>query len=219
MNVRILLVIAGLLMISAFAPASAEARQAPVSAQARRILAALDQMGVESKWIAGAHIDWESGLPDGEPERMPGRHTHCSAFVAAAAKKLGVYILRPPEHRQALLANAQNEWLASEGAARGWIPVAGAQEAQDEANRGMLVVAGYHNHRDDKPGHIAIVRASDKSPAMVAQEGPDVIQAGTTNATSISLRDGFSGHPAAWGDGEVRYFAHAVTPEALKGGD
>ena len=182
-----------------------------VSPQGQKLAQALDSMGVESKWIAGAHIDWETGLPDGRPERMPGRHTHCSAFVASAAKKLGVYILRPPEHRQGLLANAQYEWLATDGAAQGWVPVAGPQEAQDDANRGMLVVASYHNHHDDKPGHIAIIRASNKTPGRIAEEGPDVIQAGTTNAASISLRDGFSGHPAAWNNNEVRYYAHVVS--------
>ena len=60
----------------------------------------LDQMGVETKWQAGIHVNWDTGLPDGIPERRPGRHTHCSAFVAAAAKRLGIYILRPPEHGQ-----------------------------------------------------------------------------------------------------------------------
>ena len=61
-------------------------------------------MGVESKWIAGEHVYWDTGLPTGVPETSPGKHTHCSAFVAAAAKNLGVYILRPPEHGQKLLA-------------------------------------------------------------------------------------------------------------------
>jgi hypothetical protein len=57
-----------------------------------------DSLHVESHWIAGTHVDWESGDPDGASENLPGRHTHCSAFVASTAKKLGVYILRPPEH-------------------------------------------------------------------------------------------------------------------------
>lgn len=210
MKTRILSLIAGLLMVSALAPNAAEAQQVSVSPQAKQVLAVLDQMGVDSKWIAGAHVNWETGVPDGQPEIYPGRHTHCSAFVASAAQKLGVYILRPPEHRQELLANAQNEWLASDGAAQGWVPVAGPQEAQIDANRGMLVVASYHNHRDDKPGHIAIVRASGKSLQQVGTEGPDVIQAGTTNAQSISLREGFSGHPAAWNNNEVQYYAHPL---------
>ena len=123
----------------------------------------LDTMGVESKWIAGEHVYWETGLPTGVPETSPGKHTHCGAFVAAAAKNLGVYILRPPEHGQKLLANAQSEWLAEEGAARGWVRLADANQAQAAANRGLLVVASYHNHHDDRPGHIAIVRPGSKT--------------------------------------------------------
>jgi len=90
-----------------------------ITPQAQAMMKVLDAMGVESKWIAGEHVYWDTGLPTGVPETSPGKHTHCSAFVAAAAKNLGVYILRPPEHGQKLLANAQNEWLAEEGAARG----------------------------------------------------------------------------------------------------
>ena len=165
----------------------------------------LDAMGVESKWIAGEHVYWDTGLPTGVPETSPGKHTHCSAFVAAAAKNLGVYILRPPGHGQKLLANAQNEWLAEEGAARGWVRLADADQAQAAANRGQLVVASYHNHHDDRPGHIAIVRPGEKTAEQIA-----VIQAGSVNKTSISLRDGFAGHPAAWRDREIVYYAHDV---------
>jgi len=181
-----------------------------VTPQAQAVSKVLDAMGVESKWIAGEHVYWETGLPTGVPETSPGKHTHCSAFVAAAAKNLGVYILRPPEHGQKLLANAQNEWLADEGAARGWVRLADANQAQAAANRGLLVVASYHNHHDNRPGHIAIVRPGSKTAEQMAAEGPDVIQAGSVNKTSISLRDGFAGHPAAWRDHEIVYYAHEV---------
>jgi hypothetical protein len=169
-----------------------------------------DGLHVESHWIAGTHVDWESGDPDGASERLPGRHTHCSAFVASAAKKLGVYILRPPEHGQVLLANAQNEWLASAGSSSGWRPLQDAAAAQDAANRGFLVVASYHSHYDNKPGHIAIVRPSGKPESAIDSEGPDVIQAGSRNFTKTSLVDGFAGHPHAWADQEVQYYAHSV---------
>jgi hypothetical protein len=181
-----------------------------VTPQAQAMIKVLDAMGVESKWQAGERVHWDTGLPTGVPETSPGKHTHCSAFVAAAAKNVGVYILRPPEHGQKLLANAQNEWLAQEGAASGWVKLADAGDAQAAANRGLLVVASYHNHHDDRPGHIAIVRPGNKTAEQVAAEGPDVIQAGSINRTSISLREGFAGHPAAWRDHEVVYYAHDV---------
>jgi hypothetical protein len=181
-----------------------------ITPQAQAMIKVLDAMGVESKWIAGERVYWDTGLPTGVPETSPGKHTHCSAFVAAAAKNLGVYILRPPEHGQKLLANAQNEWLAEEGATGGWVRLANAGEAQAAANRGLLVVASYHNHHDDRPGHIAIVRPANKTADQIAAEGPDVIQAGAINKTSISLKDGFAGHPAAWRDHEIVYYAHDV---------
>jgi hypothetical protein len=89
------------LLLAAFAlTGAAPAAEDAVTPQAQQIFREIDAMGVESKWIAGEHVYWESGLPTGVPETSPGKHTHCSAFVAAAAKKLGIYILRPPEHGQ-----------------------------------------------------------------------------------------------------------------------
>ena len=199
------------LLLAAFAlTGAAPAAEDAVTPQAQQIFREIDAMGVESKWIAGEHVYWESGLPTGVPETSPGKHTHCSAFVAAAAKKLGIYILRPPEHGQQLLANAQNDWLAQEGLAHGWRKLADAREAQAAANRGMLVVASYHNHHDDRPGHIAIIRPGTNTSEQIAAEGPDVTQAGSKNATSISIKAGFAGHPAAWRDNEIAYYAHEV---------
>jgi hypothetical protein len=201
---------AAAVLLAALAGAAAAADDSAVTPQAQQIAGVLDAMGVESIWIAGEHVYWESGLPTGVPETSPGKHTHCSAFVAAAAKKLGVYILRPPEHGQKLLANAQNEWLSGDGAAQGWRRLADAREAQAAANRGLLVVASYHNRHDDKPGHIAIIRPGNKTPQQIAAEGPDVIQAGAVNAASISIKAGFAGHPAAWRDSRIEYYAHEV---------
>lgn len=182
----------------------------PIQAAAERLSATIDALDVEAHWPAGVHVDWRTGIPDGKPERTDGRHTHCSAFVAAAAMKVGIYILRPPEHGQILLANAQYDWLADAGAAHGWTPLAGDLDAQNYANRGYLVVAVYKNHHDDKPGHIAIVRPSEKSAAAIRTEGPQITQAGGTNYRSTTLQRGFAGHPAAWERHEVRYYAHAI---------
>ena len=182
----------------------------PIQPQAQKLAATIDALDVEGHWPAGVHVDWETGKPDGKLERGIGKHTHCSAFVAAAAKKLGIYILRPPEHGQMLLANAQYVWLADEGAAHGWLPLGRDIEAQNYANQGYLVVAAYKNHHDDKPGHIAIVRPSDKSESAVQPEGPQITQAGGTNYRSTTLQRGFAGHPAAWERHEVRYYAHAA---------
>ncbi len=209
---RVFLAGAGLLAAAPdFAPALAPALAqsvSPVTAEGRKLAAALDRFEVEKHWIAGVHVNWETGDPDGRPVSAQGRHTHCSAFVAAAAKRFGVYILRPPEHGQILLANAQSDWLKSTGAAHGWSRAANAQAAQDLANSGRLVVAAYRSRHDSKPGHIAIVRPGDPSAAVIAAQGPQVAQAGTVNSSSISLREGFAGHPAAWKNREAEFFAH-----------
>lgn len=52
-------------------------------------------LNVENGWIAGFHVNWETGVAD-KPDAKSGNHTHCSAFVAAACKRLGLYILDRP---------------------------------------------------------------------------------------------------------------------------
>jgi hypothetical protein len=180
------------------------------SPAALRMIETVDAMNVENHWPAGQHIDWETGLPDGRPLRTSGKHTHCSAFVAAAAERLGIYILRPPEHSQTLLANAQYEWLGAQGARRGWAALADALDAQNHANLGYLVVAVYRNHNANMPGHIAIVRPVEKSVAEFEPGGLQITQAGLENYRITTLRHGFSGHPGAVENQEVRFFAHAV---------
>ena len=189
-------------------PASTPAED--IARLAQKAVAVIDALNVERRWPAGVHVQWESGEPDGKPATGMGKHTHCSAFAASAAKHLGVYLLRPPQHPQALLANAQYDWLESKGAQEGWQPVRDGVEAQALANRGLLVVATYRNPKDNKPGHIAIVRPSDKGRAAIQSEGPQITQAGGTNYRSTSLKQGFASHPFAWTHNEVRYYAHAI---------
>jgi hypothetical protein len=193
-------------IVSAKAPPPARASN--ISEAGKRLAKILDRLEVEKHWSAGVHINWQTGDPDGKPETGTGKHTHCSAFVASAAKQLGVYILRPPEHGQILLANAHNEWLASNGRERHRLK--DGREAEDEANHGNRVVATYHNHHDNKPGHIAIVRPSAKSAESIADEGPDMVQAGEHNYNVASAKKGFAGHPAARRNGEIEYYAHSL---------
>jgi hypothetical protein len=187
-----------------------QAVRADITPAAERLAQNIDSLDVEHRWPVGVHVRWETGVPDGKPESGAGKHTHCSAFVAAAAKKAGIYILRPPEHPQLLLANAQFDWLAGAGRAQGWTPLASGVDAQRDANQGWFVVAAYKNIHDDKPGHIAIVRPSDKSVSAILQEGPQITQAGTVNYRDVPLRVGFAGHPLAWSRQTIRFFAHPV---------
>jgi hypothetical protein len=167
-------------------------------------------MDVTHHWLAGKYVNWRTGETIDRPVTNGKSHTHCSAFVAAAAEKLGVYILRPPKHSATLLANAQYDWLGGEGRKEGWTPVATGLEAQQLANRGFLVVAVYKESDPKRPGHIAIVRPSTKSEAKIREEGPQIIQAGRDNHTSTSLKEGFKHHRAAFRDGLILFFAHAI---------
>ena len=93
----------------AMAPASAVASPCcgPISADGVRLREFLDNSGVDHLWLRDYAVDWKTGetiAAYGSSSANP--HTHCSAFAASAAMRLGVYILRPPEHTVSLLANA-----------------------------------------------------------------------------------------------------------------
>ena len=171
----------------------------------------LDGMQVESRWLAQEHINWETGLPDkGADYDGPGRATHCSAFAAAVAKKLGIYMLRPPDHGQVLLANAQAAWFhTASGRSAGWRAVPGPKEAQTLANQGSLVVIVFESPDPHKPGHIAIVHPDLRPLRLLEESGPTITQAGQTNYTRNSARVGFEHHAGAWPNG-VRYYAHVA---------
>jgi hypothetical protein len=185
----------------------------PIAAAGVRLATFLDGTGVDHLWLHGFRVNWETGATisawgDGRP------HTHCSAFVASAAMRLGIYLLRPPRHSASLLANAQMGWLRSpEAAAEGWQPLPEVTSAQIRANLGELVLAAFENPDPNEPGHIAIVRPSDVDAATLLAEGPFVTQAGGHNALSVPLARGFANHKGAWvagSSGGVRFFAHTV---------
>jgi hypothetical protein len=192
-------------------------RPAAIDANGRRLAELLDSMHVEQLWQANTRIDWETGEPSQRSEDEPPAHdTHCSAFAAAVGYRMGVYMLRPPEHPQKLLANAQAEWFRSaEGKRNGWSPMRDNSEsvpavaAQSLANTGNLVVIVYASPDAKRPGHIVVVHPSDKSLNQLLNEGPDVTQAGTHNYTNVSARKGFKDHPGAWPSG-VRYYVHSA---------
>ena len=192
--------------------AAAEPCCGPVTPAGQHLSQVLDASDVEHLWLAREHVNWETGVRDRETDAASNGHvaTHCSAFVAAMGERLGVYMLRPPEHGLVLLANAQNEWLGTGDAqAQGWRRVADARSAQSLANQGKLVVISYASPDPHRPGHIVIVRPSEKSEADLASEGPDIIQAGVINYSKWAAASAFVHHRGAWPDG-IRYFAHEV---------
>jgi hypothetical protein len=187
----------------------------PITAEGRRLAGVLDSMEVEARWQKGWHVDWRTGLPDRPGPGGRAAATHCSAFAAAVADRLGIYLLRPPEHPQELLASAQLGWLASPaGAAAGWRSVGGPVAAQELANYGVLVLAVVAGRDRRRPGHVAVLRPSLKDEAALDRDGPQVAQAGETNHASTTMEAGFRHHAGAWlpgGAGTARFYAHAVS--------
>ena len=196
----------------------------PITPEGKRLAALLDGTNVETLWQHGFHVDWRTGVSKGPLETTPGAHTHCSVFAAAVAERLGVYLLRPPEHGQDFLADAQERWLNSPAAA-GWNRIGrladsgASQRAVALANQGKLVLAIYFQPPKEtavglkeESGHIAIVRPSDKPAALIESEGPDETQAGVQNHRLVALRDGFRSHRQAWETGAIEYFWHDANP-------
>ena len=186
----------------------------PITPEGARLAQFLDQSGVTQRWLAGWHIDWQTGEKNRSEPGGKEAKTHCSAFVAAMAERLAIYVLRPPEHRQELLANAQMRWLRDHGTQLGWRELASYVEAQTAANHGELVLEAFENPDPHKPGHIAIVRPSGKTRMELDRDGPQETQAGEQNAISTTTAAGFRHHPGAWeagGLGSLRYYVHAVT--------
>jgi len=173
-------------------------------------------LNVENLWIAGNHVNWQTGEAD-KPEATAGVHTHCSAFVAAACKKAGIYILRPPEHKQELLSNAQFDWLASAQAVNaGWKKIEGNNvyvEAQSAANRGIVVIAICKNPDNTKPGHVALVMPGGVANEKLENEGPNLIMAGTHNFNKISVKAGFKSHLTSWPENVVQFYYNTNTPQ------
>jgi hypothetical protein len=185
----------------------------PVTPEGQQLVHFLDDSDVTHRWLAGWHVDWRTGLKDRDEPGGPEAKTHCSAFAAAMTDRLRIYVLRPPQHRQALLANAQMRWLRDHGVEHGWRTLASYVEAQSAANRGELVLEAFENPDLHKPGHIAIVRPSEKPQSDIDRDGPQETQAGEQNAISTTTAAGFRHHSGAWkpgGGGALRYYAHTV---------
>ncbi len=210
--------VVALLALLIFSSPGVQARRAPapgalgeVTAAGRELAWRLDGLRVESRWLASRHpIDWRTGRITG-PERFESPRTRCSQFAAAACRRLGVYLLRPPQHSPVLLANAQFTWLSSPAARRqGWELLASGLEAQARANQGWLVVASYRNPDPKRAGHIALVRPEERDVEDLLAEGPAITQAGRQNFRRSTLATGFRNHPGGLERGEIRFFAHRV---------
>jgi hypothetical protein len=201
-----------------------------ISEGGERLRVFLDGTHVETRWIANHHVIWQTGQRNGPAEGDPAHHTHCSAYVAAVALYLDIYLLRPPNHQQLRLANAQVSWLGGGANDSGptaeeadWAPLGMSGDdgvldsAITAANAGKLVVAGYFQPPTQQPdgteiqlaGHIVVVRPQESFPS---DEGPQVVTAGVQNFKSASMKFAFGDHPLAWPD-NIQLFVHDTALE------
>jgi hypothetical protein len=186
-----------------------------ITPDGKKLAAFIDSMDVEHHWLNHHRIDWKSGNEERSSFQL--KDTHCSAFAAAVSYRLHVYLLRPPEHSQEQLANAQGHWLSSERArSEGWVPVDMA-EAQRRANLGEFVTGVYVESDPRTHGHIVVIRPAEKTSAELAQDGPQDAMAGVINYSSRPIVHSFGSHPNAWPDG-IRYYAHKIPWSRLKAG-
>ncbi|MGE1061360.1 hypothetical protein NXG27_01790 [Megasphaera paucivorans] len=183
---------------------------ARINSNGQHLLSILDHLDVEHHWLPKQPIHWATGETDDTEKPLT---SHCSAFVAAAAAANHIYILRPPEHPQMFLANAQYDWLQTKGRSYGWNLLNNPWQAQSLANRGYLVIAAFKNQQANKPGHIVIIRPSNTAYMHITDEGPHIIQAGMQNYNCTTLQTGFKHHPGAWVSSQnytVLFYSHKI---------
>lgn len=160
-------------------------------AQAAMLSAFLNSLQVDHYWLVGYSVNWLTGAVGGSgPNMTQGTASHCSAFTAAVADLLGIYILRQPDANDINLANNQAVWLPTNTA--GWFPIASMVDAQHLANAGTLVVGSYFS--TNSPGHIAVLRPSNRTDASVNAFGPEECQSGDYNYADTNAMTGFSEH-------------------------
>jgi hypothetical protein len=164
------------------------AHSAGLTRDATRLAQLLDQTRSRNS-TAGVHIVWETGLPDGKPEKSAGKRTHCSASSRRRQRSSASYSASAG-HGQILLANAQYDWL-SEQAARGLTEIQGAEQAQESANRGYLVAPRITIITTTSPA--ISHRAAERQSKAEMSRRPQTPGRGT-NYLSTTLRRGFA-HP------------------------
>jgi hypothetical protein len=149
----------------------------------------LDSFNIYQKWIRGKDCDIYTGEHHNQPHSF-SNVTYCSLFVAHIARHLNIYLPAPPFYKRYFLATRQCRWLFEQGKMRGWKKVSFIQ-AQDYANEGYFTLACSLNDQPNKPGHIAVVRPAFKLPFKLLIEGPQILNVGWYNNSSISAKEGF----------------------------
>lgn len=128
--------------------------------------------------------------PEHSPELQPGANggsTWCNRFLYLVLRKLGITL------PWGTYGTRVNELISYIDAGNdGWYPVSSAQEAQQIALQGGIVVATYYNMTPGESGHAALV-------LPIAGE-VQIAQAGGKNFSRGSIARGFGDiHPTFYG--------------------
>ena len=175
---------------------------------------------LDSGWSPGYNVNCETGK--GTPNKSTTVKTsHCSCFIYAVCKELGLYIPSPPEYKQFHLADRQLDWISSENGMRnGWVDIGKSVPdnyiaAQKKANDGYIVIAGVT--QDDRVnGHIGIVRPyRNVDFGIISSRGPIIIASSSPNTIASYLDDEFKLDQRDFGhlNGRVRFFYNKNTPQ------
>jgi hypothetical protein len=186
---------------------------APITARARDFAAFVDSLDVENKWLPGVAVDWLTGEPTSLFTVLP-TDTHCSAFAAVVAKRVGIYLLQPPDHNPSLLnqlgeeylANAQSFWLNAlyDPAAPSDPSVA---DEQIDPNVITAAQAGWAN--------VATLLAADSSAYQLELQAQDLANAGYLVVASILGNQNYTpGGPPPPGPGHIVVLMPANLSEA-----
>jgi len=165
----------------------------PITALASAFAAFVDSLDVKHKWLHSVAVDWLTGQPTTQ-FTVPPTDTHCSAFAAAVANDVGIYLLQPPDHNPSLhnqegqdyLANAQSFWL------NGQYDPAGPNEpsAEDEQIDPDVITASQAGW-----ANVATRLCSDASAYQLALEAENLANAGFLVVASILGNQNYTSGP------------------------
>ena len=164
-------------------------------------------------WAPGYNVNCETGGAMGDKSTTV-KTSHCSCFIYALCKEIGLYIPSPPEYKQFHLADRQLEWISSgDGIKNGWVDIGKHVPdnyiiAQKKANDGYLVIVGV-TQDDGVNGHIGVVRPYRNIDFdIISSRGPIVMASSSPNTVASYLDDEFRFNQPGFAhlNGRVRFF-------------
>lgn len=174
-----------------------------------------NQTNVEFLWKNKNAINWFNGQSIHDLSGELPKLNHSGAYIASVLRKLGIYILQPPQASQTLLENNQHDWLLEIGIIDYNYTYLGNNlnsriNAQKEANKGNIVIASYKNINEELPGNIAFVIPFLTDTTEITLNGCRVIQASFINYNSVFLKEAFSLFPNAFDNFLIDFFSYSI---------